>query len=111
MRALACLLGLCLAPAAWSAPGYSVWGTFKYAPGFTQLEYVNPNAPKGGELRMIAGSRISTFDKYNPFTLKGNAPSLLAEMLFEGLLTEPMDEVGVGYGLLAEDVSVAPDLM
>jgi microcin C transport system substrate-binding protein len=98
-------------PSALCAPGYAVWGIFKYAPSFTHLEYVNPNAPKGGELRMIAGSRISTFDKYNPFTLKGNAPSFMESLLFEGLLTEPMDEIGVGYGLLAEDVEVARDLM
>lgn len=111
MRHLAWLLSACLGTAAWAAPGYAVWGSFKYAPGFTHLEYVNPNAPKGGELRMVAGSRISTFDKYNPFTLKGNAPSFIESVMFESLLTEPMDEVGVGYGLLAEDVEVAADLM
>jgi microcin C transport system substrate-binding protein len=111
MRCLAAALFACLGSAAGAAPGYSVWGQFKYAPGFTHFEYVNPDAPKGGELRMIAGSRISTFDKYNPFTLRGNAPSFLGNLLFEGLLAEPMDEVGVGYGLLAEDVEVAPDLM
>lgn len=99
------------APLAWAAPGYAVWGAFKYPPGFTHFEYVNPDAPKGGELRLVAGSRISTFDKYNPFTLKGTAPSFLGDLLFEGLLTGSMDEVGVGYGLLAEDVEVAPDLL
>ncbi|MHB1124993.1 MAG: extracellular solute-binding protein [Ramlibacter sp.] len=99
------------APLAWAAPGYAVWGAFKYPPGFTHFEYVNPEAPKGGELRLVAGSRISTFDKYNPFTLKGTAPSFLGDLLFEGLLTGSMDEVGVGYGLLAEDVQVAPDLL
>lgn len=99
------------APLALAAPGYAVWGEFKYPPGFTHFEYVNPEAPKGGELRLVAGSRISTFDKYNPFTLKGTAPSFLGDLLFEGLLTGSMDEVGVGYGLLAEDVQVAPDLL
>jgi microcin C transport system substrate-binding protein len=98
-----------VAPLGWAAPGYAVWGTFKYAPGFDHFEYVNPQAPKGGELRLVAGSRASTFDKYNPFTLKGLAPSFLGDLLFEGLLTGAMDEVGVGYGLLAEDVTVAPD--
>jgi len=93
-----------------AAPGYSVWGDFKYQPGFSHFDYVNPAAPKGGELRMVAGSRISTFDKYNPFTLKGNAPSFLGDLLFESLLTSPMDEIGVAYGLLAEDVVVPPDL-
>jgi microcin C transport system substrate-binding protein len=92
-----------------AAPGYSVWGEFKYAPGFDHFDYVNPKAPKGGELKLIAASRISTFDKYNPYTLKGSAPSMLSELLFESLLTGSMDEVGVGYGLLAEDVEVAAD--
>jgi len=111
MRGFLFFLALSLSGAAWAAPGYAVWGTFKYQPGFSHFEYVNPTAPKGGELRMVAGSRISTFDKYNPYTLKGSAPSMLGDLLFEGLLTGSMDEVGVGYGLLAEDVEVAPDLM
>jgi microcin C transport system substrate-binding protein len=105
------VLAALLAMPSWAAPGYSVWGTFKYSPGFAHFDYVNPDAPKGGELRMVAGSRISTFDKYNPFTLKGNAPSFTADLLFEGLLAQPMDEIGVGYGLIAEDVDVAPDLL
>jgi microcin C transport system substrate-binding protein len=111
MRGFVFLLAAVLAPPVCAAPGYAVWGTFKYQPGFTHFEYVNPDAPKGGELKMVAGSRISTFDKYNPFTLKGNAPSFTPDLLFEGLLTAPMDEIGVGYGLLAEDVEVAADLM
>lgn len=110
MRVVLCFLAWALAAPAWAAPGYSVWGDFKYKPGFDHFEYVNPQAPKGGELRMVAGSRISTFDKYNPYTLRGNAPSFLGDLLFEGLLAAPMDENGVAYGLLAEDVVVAPDL-
>jgi microcin C transport system substrate-binding protein len=111
MRGLLFLMAALLCAPAWSAYGYSVWGKFKYPPGFDHFDYVNPDAPKGGELRMVAGSRISTFDKYNPFTLRGNAPSFMADMLFETLLVKPMDEIGVGYGLLAEDVEVAPDLL
>jgi microcin C transport system substrate-binding protein len=95
----------------WAAPGYAVWDTFKYAPGFDHFDYVNPKAPKGGELRLIAGSRVSNFDKFNPYTLKGREPSFLSDLLFESLLTGSMDEVGVGYGLLAEDVEVAGDRM
>ena len=105
---LAVLLSI-VAPLAWGAEGYAVWGEFKYPPGFDHFEYVNPQAPKGGELRLVAGSRISTFDKYNPFTLKGTAPSFVGDLLFESLLTGSMDEIGVGYGLLAQDVEVAPD--
>lgn len=110
MRVVLCFLAWALAAPGWAAPGYSVWGDFKYKPGFDHFEYVNPQAPKGGELRMVAGSRISTFDKYNPYTLRGNAPSFLGDLLFEGLLAAPMDENGVAYGLLAEDVVVASDL-
>ncbi len=107
------LLGALLlaGPAAWAAHGYGVWGDLKYPPDFKAFSYVNPDAPKGGELKMVAGSRISTFDKYNPFTLKGNAPSFTADLLFESLLTGAMDEVGAGYGLLAEDITVPPDLL
>jgi microcin C transport system substrate-binding protein len=111
MRFWLVLLLFIFARPGWAAAGYSVWGDFKYAPGFTHFDYVNPKAPKGGELRLVAGSRISTFDKYNPFTLKGNTPSYLADLLFESLLTGSMDEIGVGYGLLAEDVEVAADGM
>ena len=109
MRFWLVLLLFIVARSAAAAPAYSVWGDFKYALGFSHFGYVNPQAPKGGELRMVAGSRISTFDKYNPFTLKGTAPSFLGDLLFESLLTGSMDEVGVGYGLLAEDVEVAAD--
>ncbi len=109
MRRFLILLLFAMIPAAWAAPAYSVWGIFKYPPGFSHFGYVNPQAPKGGELRLVAGSRISTFDKYNPFTIKGTVPTFLLELMFESLLTGSMDEVGVGYGLLAEDVEVAAD--
>src|SRR3569832_1237837 len=111
MRVLLVLLAAFVCAPAWSAYGYAVWGKFKYARGFDHFEYVNPDAPKGGELRMVASSRISTFDKYNPFTLKGASPSMEEYFVFETLLTNAMDENGVGYGLLADDVEVAPDMM
>jgi len=94
---------------AWAAHGYALWGDLKYPPDFSHFAYVNPNAPKGGELRLVSNVRSSTFDKYNPFTIKGSAPAYLSEMLFDALLTGSMDENGAGYGLLAEDVSVPPD--
>jgi microcin C transport system substrate-binding protein len=109
MRFLVFCLACLLVPGVSAEYGYSVWGKFKYPPGFTHFDYVNPNAPKGGELRMVSGSRISTFDKYNPFTLRGNAPSFLSDLLFETLLTGSMDEIGTAYGMLAEDVAVPAD--
>jgi len=50
-------------------------GELKYPPGFAHFDYVNPQAPKGGELRLVSNQRMSTFDKYNPFTVKGSAPA------------------------------------
>jgi microcin C transport system substrate-binding protein len=97
------------APTAWAAYGYSLWGDLKYGPGFSHFDYVNPDAPKGGELRLVSNQRTSTFDKYNPFTMKGSAPAYLSSLLFDTLLTGALDETGSAYGLLAQNVSVAPD--
>jgi microcin C transport system substrate-binding protein len=97
------------APALWAAHGYAIWGELKYPDGFTHFDYVNPQAPKGGELRLVSNLRVSTFDKYNPFTLRGSAPAYLSELMFDSLLTGALNETGAGYGLLAEDVQAAPD--
>lgn len=94
---------------AWAAHGYALWGDLKYQPGFTHFEYVNPDAPKGGELRLVSNLRVSAFDKYNPFTLRGNAPAYLQALMFDSLLVGSLDETGSGYGLLAATVEVAPD--
>ncbi|WP_019576610.1 extracellular solute-binding protein [Curvibacter lanceolatus] len=113
MRALSfCFLLAASALSAFPAgagQAYALWGQPKYPAGFAHFEYVNPQAPKGGELRLVSNSRASTFDKYNPFTLKGSAPAYLSALMFDSLLTGAMDEVGSGYGLLAGDVSVAAD--
>ncbi len=92
-----------------AAHGYALWDDLKYPEGFTAFDYVNTDAPKGGELRLVSNLRFSTFDKYNPFTLKGSSPAYIADLMFETLLYTPMDETASGYGLLAEDVEVAPD--
>lgn len=105
---LAFFIGLGVAPA-WGAHGYALWGDLKYPPGFIHLDYVNPKAPKGGEIRLVSNQRTSTFDKYNPFTIKGSAPAYLAGLMFDSLLAGSLDETAAGYGLLAEDVSVAAD--
>ncbi|MBQ0132602.1 MAG: ABC transporter substrate-binding protein [Comamonas sp.] len=93
----------------WADHAYALWGQPKYGPDFAHFDYVNPQAPKAGELRLVSNLRTSTFDKYNPFTIKGNAPAYLSNLLFDTLLTGSMDETATGYGLLAEDVSVASD--
>jgi microcin C transport system substrate-binding protein len=100
---------LCVAAPVWGAHGYALWGSPKYPAGFSHFSYVNPQAPKGGELRLVSNSRASTFDKYNPFTIKGSAPAYLPQLLFDTLLAGSLDETATAYGLLAEDVQVAPD--
>ena len=75
------LLGLSFG-SAWAAHGYALWGELKYPAGFAHFDYVNPAAPKGGELRLVSNQRASTFDKYNPFTIKGSAPAYLSTLMW-----------------------------
>ena len=109
MRTFLLCLGLLLSPCAWAAHAYAQFGDIKYPAGFAYFSYVNIAAPKGGEIIMVAPSRASSFDKYNPFTLKGTAPPGLGQLMLETLLTGNSDEPTTAYGLLAEDVSVAKD--
>ncbi len=104
--ALAILAGCVDAQA---AHGYGQFGDLKYPAGFPAFEWVNPKAPKGGNIDLVPPLRISNFDKYNPFTLKGTAPPGLSALVFESLLTGTMDEPTSAYGLLAEDIDAAPD--
>ncbi|MGZ8265765.1 MAG: extracellular solute-binding protein [Burkholderiales bacterium] len=92
-----------------AAHAYAQFGDIKYPPGFAHFEWVNPNAPKGGDLDLVPPLRITNFDKYNPFTLKGTAPPTLTGFVFETLLTGTMDEPTTAYGLIAEDIAVAAD--
>ncbi len=104
-----CALCAVVAPQAQAAHGYGQFGDLKYPAGFASFEWVNPAAPKGGSIDLVPPLRISNFDKYNPFTLKGTAPPGLSALVFESLLTGTMDEPTTAYGLLAEDVEVAAD--
>jgi len=109
LRALwaACLL--CLAPGSWAGHAYAQFGDIRYPAGFTHFDYVNPDAPKGGEIRMVPPTRPTNFDKFNPFTLRGTAPYGLGILLMESLLTGNSQEPTTAYGLLADQVEVAPD--
>ena len=103
------LILVVITPKVWAAHAYSQFGDIKYPPGFKHFEWVNPGAPKGGEIELVPPLRITNFDKYNPFTLKGTAPPGLGALVFETLLTGTFDEPTTAYGLLAEDVEVSPD--
>lgn len=109
LRALMTAVLVCLAPATWAAHAYAQFGDIKYPPGFTHFDYVNPAAPKGGEIRMVPPTRPTNFDKFNPFTLRGTAPYGIGMLMIESLLTGNAEEPTTAYGLLADDVAVAPD--
>ena len=81
---------------AWAAHAYAQFGDIRYPAGFTHFSYVNPTAPKGGEVMLVPPTRQSNFDKYNPFTLKGSAPPSMLGMMFDTLLVGNMDEHGRG---------------
>ena len=83
-----------------TAHGVSVFDDLKLGPDFAHLAYVNPDAPKGGEIsEWTAGG----FDSYNPYTIKGRAAALSTIML-ESLLAGTADEVGAAYCLLCESL-------
>ncbi|MDH4413826.1 MAG: extracellular solute-binding protein [Rhizobium sp.] len=85
--------------------GVAIVGDLKYPAGFERFDYVNPDAPKGGLLRM---SSTGTFDSFNPVLNRGElAPGILP--VFDTLLKDSSDEVSAAYGLLAEGVSFPAD--
>lgn len=112
MRAfLATCLMLLVSPtpfvSAWAQPqhGLAMHGTLKYPSDFTHFDYVNPNAPKGGELRL---ADQGPFDSLNPFITKGQTPDGAA-LPFDTLMDSAADEPFSEYGLIAETVETPPD--
>ena len=97
--------------------GYSLYGQPKYPANFEHLDYVNPDAPKGGTLRVMGSG---TFDTLNPYTLKGTSPINTGDFGQFGIseLNEPLmvgsgvydpsgDEPYSAYGLIAESLEFA----
>lgn len=85
-------------------------GTPKYGPAFTHMDYTNPDAPKGGTLRLHA---IGTFDSLNPFIIKGTpAAGLLflgQSLTYDSLMDQSTDEPFSMYCLLCETVELPKD--
>ena len=86
---------------------HAAFGEPKHAAGFSHFDYANPDAPRGGTLNLRNPDRRSSFDKFNPFTTKGNAPAGLGIFMFESLTVPGSDELQTMYGLLAEAIAVA----
>lgn len=107
-------VGALLAPAAPAqdgvirSHGYSYYGDLSYPPDYEHFDYVNPDAPKGGEISLFAPG---TFDSMNPYSRKGRAGTF-SWMVYESLLGQmpatgaslPADVYGEMYGLLAESL-------
>jgi microcin C transport system substrate-binding protein len=92
--------------------GYSFYGELSYPADFTHFNYVNPNAPKGGE---IALNFVGTLDSMNPYSGKGRA-HLFSIYHYETLLGEaasrigmPADVYGESYCLLCERLEYPKD--
>ena len=87
--------------------GLSLFGEVKYPAGFKHFDYVNPQAPKAGTVRMIA---IGTFDNFN-MAVSGVRGSLSAgiNLIYTTLMVDALDEVSTEYGLLAESVKYPAD--
>ena len=87
--------------------GLSLFGDLKYPTDFKQFEYVNPNAPKGGTVRLQA---TGTFDNFNIVIagLKGQL-AIGVNNIYNRLATSSFDEVATQYGLLAGAVSYPDD--
>ena len=88
---------------------YAAFGEPKYPRGFDHFEYLNPGAPKGGTLYLPNSDRRTSFDKLNYYTIKGNAPAGVGIYMIETLAFLAADETQTMYGLLAEEMRVAPD--
>ncbi len=85
--------------------GLSIYGELKYPPGFTHFDYVNPDAPKGGNVRLFS---LGTYDNLNPFILKG-VPAAGLGLTFQTLMADARDEASAAYGLIAESATLPPD--
>lgn len=78
--------------------GTTLFESLKYPEGFERFDYVNPDAPKGGRVRLAT---LGTFDSLNAFTIKGDAAD---PGVNETLMRSSLDEPSSHYGLLAESV-------
>jgi microcin C transport system substrate-binding protein len=87
--------------------GISLFGNLKYPADFKHFDYVNPNAPKGGSVRLAA---LGTFDNFNMVVegLKGTSATSVS-LVFNTLMVDAQDEVSAAYGQLADAVAYPDD--
>jgi microcin C transport system substrate-binding protein len=93
-----------------AVPSIAMHGTPKYGVDFSHFDYADPNAPKGGTLKLGA---TGTFDSLNPFIVRGTPPLGVGtgymSLVYESLMARSWDEPFSLYGLIAESVQMADD--
>ena len=87
--------------------GLSAFGDLKYPADFTDFDYVNPDAPKGGT--WSTGHGGITYDSFNGFILKGTSELYTTSMIYDGLMTASQDEADSYYPLIADSVEIPED--
>ena len=85
--------------------GIAMHGDLKYGRDFTHYDYVNLDAPKGGEVRLAA---IGGYDSFNPFIVRGRSAAGIG-LIYDSLLTSSADEAFSKYSHVAESVEVPDD--
>ena len=105
-RLLICVTLLFCAAPAFAAQSIALFGETKYHDGFRNFDYVNPDAPKGGTIKLAANA---TFDSTNPFILKGLSAPGLQNYLYQTLMVQSYDEPQSFYPLIANSVTLADD--
>lgn len=103
---LLALIGIIMPTSSQAAHGVSIDGKLKYPADFTGFAYTSAQAKPGGHLILHS---LGSFDKFNPYTLKGTAPDGMGELVFETLGVASLDEPFARYGLIAQDMELAPD--
>ena len=79
--------------------GYNEYDELKYSPDDPHLEYVNPNAPIGGEMRLAL---VGTFDSMNAFATLVGSPAAMSTSMYQDMMIPTADEIGSYYCLLCE---------
>ncbi len=88
-----------------TAHGISTFGDLQLPADFAHLPYVNPEAPKGGE---ISEGTFGGFDSMNPYSVKGRA-AVGSNLMLETILTGVADEIGASYCLMCTTMDYPED--
>ena len=105
------VLSLIAADQGWSQPEIStthalaMTGTPKYARDYKHFGYANPDAPKGGEIKL---GTVGTFDSLNPFIIRG-VPAAGIGLMYDTLTDRSLDEPFTQYGLIAAKIELPED--